>query len=215
MIDQDYPIEYTRGWVEFFYQKFGVNEHVLIPRLETESLVRETIKHCRISPPTILIDIGTGSGIIPLSILSAVEIPEIFAVDLSHEALQLARENSLKQGRKIHFFHSDLLQIFLADDVFTKGKHIVITTNLPYIKQDDWDNMSSDTVHEPKLALFGGTETGFELYEKFFSQMDDFVQKYNPASLTVFAEMGEDQTLLATDILSRHGWQFSFFSDLR
>ncbi|MDP2104094.1 MAG: hypothetical protein Q8K26_04190, partial [Candidatus Gracilibacteria bacterium] len=68
--NQDYPEEYTRGWVEFYYQRFRVNEHVLIPRFETESLVREAVKICKNTTPDILIDVGTGSGIIPISVLS-------------------------------------------------------------------------------------------------------------------------------------------------
>ncbi len=89
-MNSSFPPEYTRSWVEFYYQKFHINEHVLIPRLETESLVREAIKSCRVNPPDILIDIGTGSGIIPLSILSAVEVPQVLAIDISPEALKVA-----------------------------------------------------------------------------------------------------------------------------
>lgn len=73
--------------------------------------------------------------------------------------------------------------------------------------------MSSDTVHEPRLALFGGAETGFELYEKLFSQIPDFLKKYTPKSLTILAEMGEDQEAIATEILTSYGWKFSFFAD--
>lgn len=140
--------------MEFYYQKFTINEHVLIPRLETESLVREAVKYCRENPPDVLIDIGTGSGIIPLSVLSAVDIPQVFAVDLSPEALEVAKRNSLNQGKDITFLESDLLGVFLEGDVCSE-KNILITTNLPYIKQDDWEHMSADTIHEPRLALFG------------------------------------------------------------
>ena len=90
-----------------------VNEHVLIPRLETESLVREAIKLCRKNPPDILIDVGTGSGIVPLSILSAVDIPQVFAVDISPRALKVAKENSKNQKKNITFLESDLLGAFL------------------------------------------------------------------------------------------------------
>lgn len=101
--------------MEFFYRKFQVNEHVLIPRLETESIVREAIKLCRSNPPDILIDIGTGSGIIPLSILSAVDIPQVFAVDLSPDALKVAEENNRNQKKGIAFLESDLLGVFLEN----------------------------------------------------------------------------------------------------
>lgn len=203
--------------MEFFYQKFQVNERVLIPRLETESLVREAIKLCRTNPPDILVDIGTGSGIIPLSILSAVDIPQVFAVDLSPEALKVARENSQDYGKNITFLESDLLEVFLGKTAayFGKNKNIILVTNLPYIKADDWENMSADTVHEPKMALFGGEHTGFELYEKLFAQIPDFIQKYQPSRLTILTEMGDDQTGIATEVLAKYGWKFSFFADLR
>lgn len=90
-----------------------------------------------------------------------------------------------------------------------------MTANLPYIKAGDWENMSPDTRHEPELALFGGNETGFELYEELFAQIPDFISKYTPKSLTLLAEMGDDQKAIATQVLERHGWNFSFFSDLR
>lgn len=77
----------------------------------------------------------------------------------------------------------------MQKDTDLHGKNICIATNLPYIKQDDWENMSTDTVHEPKLALFGGEHTGFELYEELFAQIDSFVEKYTPTKLTILAEM--------------------------
>lgn len=112
-MNSNYPEEYTRGWVEFYYQRFQVNEYVLIPRLETESLVREAVKFCRATPPDVLIDIGTGSGIIPLSILSAIDIPQVFAVDISSEALKVAEKNARNQEKSITFLESNLLSVFL------------------------------------------------------------------------------------------------------
>lgn len=204
--------------MEFYYQKFKVNEHVLIPRFETEDLVREAIKTIKNTPFDTLIDIGTGSGIIPLSILSAVDIPQVFAVDLSPEALKVAEENARNQRKEITFMESDLLRVFLEPVETCLGtslheKNILIVTNLPYIKDGDWENMSRDTEYEPRMALFGGKETGFELYEKLFSQIPPFLEKYTPKSLTIFAEIGDDQEAIATKILKSYGWEFSFFPD--
>lgn len=209
----NYPEEYTRGWVEFYYQKFRVNEHVLIPRFETEDLVREAIKTAKNASFDTLIDIGTGSGIIPLSILSAVNIPQVFAVDLSPGALEVAEENARNQGKDITFMESDLLGSFLEKDIQINGTSILIVTNLPYIRDGDWENMSRDTEYEPEIALFGGKETGFELYEKLFSQIPPFLEKYTPKSLTLLAEMGDDQETIAKKILELYGWEFSFFAD--
>ncbi|MDD5376512.1 MAG: peptide chain release factor N(5)-glutamine methyltransferase [Candidatus Gracilibacteria bacterium] len=227
-MDSHYPPEYTRGWVEFFYQKFQVNEHVLIPRFETEDLVREAIKIARDIVFDTLIDVGTGSGIIPLSILSVVDIPQVFAVDLSSEALKVAEGNNRNQGKEITFLESDLLGVFLNESVETRlivslqNKNILIVTNLPYIRNGDWDNMSKDTRYEPGIALFGGTETGFELYEKLFIQIPVFFEKHQPGELLILAEMGEDQEETATRTLeslalivagNKRKLDFSFFAD--
>ncbi|MDD5197371.1 MAG: peptide chain release factor N(5)-glutamine methyltransferase [Candidatus Gracilibacteria bacterium] len=211
----NYPEEYDRGWVEFYYQHFQVNEHVLIPRFETEDLVREAIKFCRATSPDVLIDIGTGSGIIPLSILSAIDIPKVFAVDVSSEALKVAEENNRNQGKVITFLEADLLETFIKNDAqkIPENVNILIVANLPYIKNGDWENMSRDTEYEPKIALFGGEETGFELYEKLFAQIPAFLEKYHPEKLTLLAEMGDDQETFATKILAEYGWKFSFFAD--
>ena len=93
------------------------------------------------------------------------------------------------------------------------GKNILLTTNLPYIKDGDWKNMSEDTKHEPEIALFGGLDTGFELYEQLFAQIPAFLERYHPEKLTILAEMGDDQEITATEVLSMYGWRFSFFPD--
>ena len=222
-MDTHYPSEYTRWWVEFYYQKFQVNEYVLIPRFETEDLVRETIKMAENTPFDTLIDVGTGSGIIPISILTKVAIEQSFGLDISPKALEVAKTNAENIGVKnIEFLISDLLSIFLSPTSVTFGKNILITANLPYIKDGDWENMSEDTQHEPKIALFGGSETGFELYEKLFIQIPDFLEKHRPKRLTILTEMGEDQEEIATSTLesltqkleeNRRKINFSFFAD--
>jgi len=177
------------------------------------------VKICKKNTPDILIDVGTGSGIIPISILSECrDTPRrvsTFAIDISPEALAVVKENSIQNKQDIIFLQSDLLEIFLENTLFEPNKNILITANLPYIKADDWRNMSPDTKHEPELALFGGDVTGFELYERLFVQIPDFISKYTPKSLTILAEMGDDQKELATQILERYGWSFEFFADLR
>lgn len=96
--------------MEFYYRTFQVNEHVLIPRFETEDLVREGIKTAKNADFDVLIDIGTGSGIIPISILSETEISEGYALDISTEALEITKKNAeLNNVKNIRFLESDLL----------------------------------------------------------------------------------------------------------
>ncbi len=201
--------------MEFFYQRFVVSESTLIPRLETESLVREAIAFARINKPDICIDIGTGSWAIVLSLLSAIHIPHVYATDISKNALTVAQRNMENHGKNITLITGDLLEQFFENTLLENNKSILLVTNLPYIKQDDWEHMSEDTKYEPMLALFWWTNTGFELYEKLFLQVNTFIEKYTPSNLTILAEMGEDQKDIATHILKSYGWEFSFFQDLR
>ena len=127
--------------------------------------------------------------------------------------MEVAEENARNQGKYITFMESDLLGSFLEKDIQINGTPILIVTNLPYIRDGDWENMSRDTEYEPEIAFFGGKETGFELYEKLFAQIPPFLEKYTPRSLTLLAEMGDDQEAIAKKILESYGWEFSFFTD--
>lgn len=85
----------------------------------------------------------------------------------------------------------------------------MLLSNLPYIKNDDWENMSEDTIFEPKTALFGGEKTGFELYEKLFEQI--FEKKIHGV---ILIEFGFDQREIAEKFLGKYnGWQVQFFAD--
>lgn len=169
---ENYPEEYIHGEVEFFGKKFFVNENVLIPRLETESLVRRARKILANGSFVSVADIGSGSGIIGISVADLVK--EIFFIDISKNALEVARKNFEKNREKYfpdcdgNFWNQDLLEKIPKH--WENGK-ILLLTNLPYIKNDDWENMSEDTRFEPKTALFGGEKTGFELYEKLFIEI--------------------------------------------
>lgn len=169
---ENYPEEYIHGEVEFFGKKFFVNENVLIPRLETESLVRRARKILANGSFVSVADIGSGSGIIGISVADLVK--EIFFIDISKNALEVARKNFEKNREKYfpdcdrNFWNQDLLEKIPKH--WENGK-ILLLTNLPYIKNGDWENMSEDTRFEPKTALFGGEKTGFELYEKLFTEI--------------------------------------------
>jgi methylase of polypeptide subunit release factors len=128
-----------------------VTPAVLIPRLETESLVRRArqLIHPITLPSnhtTIVVDIGCGSGIIGTSV-----------ADLAAEALRVAEQNFRTHygDKKAQFIVSDLLSALPISSLLSPNTSILFLTNLPYIKDADWKNMSADTVHEPRLALFG------------------------------------------------------------
>lgn len=125
---------------------------VLIPRLETESLVRRARQVVREESIKKIIDIGSGSGIIGTSLADLVD--EVIFLDISSTALTIAEKNFRTHfpDKKAQFIVSDLLSNLPK---FEENAEVLFVTNLPYIKDEDWNNMSVDTIHEPKLALFG------------------------------------------------------------
>lgn len=211
----NYPEEYKIGHTIFFGKKFIVNENVLIPRLETESLVRRarTILHTKNFEK--IIDIGSGSGIIGTSLADLGD--EIIFIDISEKALEVAEKNFKNNfpHKNAIFLHSDLLENvwenFLKKNS-EKTSEVLMVSNLPYIKNNDWENMSEDTIYEPKLALFGWEKTGFELYEKLFLQI---IEKNIVGTLII--EFGFDQRQIAENILKnfeeKYGWKYEFFAD--
>ncbi len=159
------PYQYIQGWVEFYKLKFKVTPDVLIPRPETELLVDYVIASAAKQSLTIL-DLGTGSGCISISIAKNAPKARLFAADISTAALNIARENAKKNHveNRIFFVNSDLLEKFAtAPDI--------IVTNLPYIPSSRISFLDpSVRDFEPLIALDGGPD-GFDLYRKLFAQM--------------------------------------------
>lgn len=222
------PIQYVVSSAEFMGKEFFVDERVLIPRDDTEVLVKTVLQT---SPPIpfpqgegsiVLIDVGTGSGIIPITLMWNMEpqISNCYAIDVSREALEVATVNVKKYGLqdKIQLLEGDLLAPFLRprpNPLLHGGEvpaNMVITANLPYIKQDDFENMDTSVyTHEPRLALYGWPETGFELYERLILQCLQ-LQKSSKRS-TLFIEIGFDQFDIAIAYIKSQGLTFDYFRD--
>jgi release factor glutamine methyltransferase len=168
------PIQHIIGVEEFFGREFVVNEHVLIPRPETEELIYYGIQKIKdlfgdADIPLLAADVGTGSGAIAVTLKLELErLPlEMMAVDISPEALTVARENSAKLGADVHFFEGDLLEPLIEDGV----KLDILLSNPPYIPLTDRESLSDVVIeHEPELALFGG-EDGYDLYKRFMDEL--------------------------------------------
>ncbi len=156
----DKPIQYQKGWVEFYKLKFKVNPDVLIPRPESELLVDEILK---ITPKSVL-DLGTGSGCIAISIAKALPQTKVIASEVSQKALEIAKQNAKFHQVRIDFILSDLLEEIIECPE-------VIVTNLPYIPKERIPYLDSSVKDwEPHVALDGG-EDGFELYRQLFAQI--------------------------------------------
>lgn len=219
----DFPEEYISGSVIFFGRKFLLTPDVLIPRLETEVLVKRVrkiisqYKKKNSEEKVLLVDIGTGSGIIITSCGDMCD--EVIGLDISPSALHIAKNNfeTFFPEKKSTFIISDLLTVFESEkftNTLSQFSHIVFVTNLPYIKAHDWENMSTDTQFEPKIALFGGEKTGFELYEKLFQQISSFKWHGNQ-KIQLLIEFWFDQRKISEEILLGYDWKHEFFADYR
>lgn len=202
--------------IEFFYIKFFFSpSEALIPRLETENLVREAIKIIKDRHIETLIDVGTWTWIIPISIeKNTTTLKNIYWIDLSESALKIAQINKDSNTSKIELIKSNLLEEFLSWTTKLNWKNIIITANLPYIKDNDWENMWEDVKEEPIMALFWWPNTGFELYEKFFNQVIELKKMYSNKEFSLICEFWYDQSDLAHSFFVDKEIEFKLFSDL-
>lgn len=164
------PLAYIFREKDFFGRTFFVNENVLIPRPETEILIEITKKYAKNSDK--ILDIGTGSGIIPITLKAELgdEI-EVFASDISVQALAIANLNAQKiLSQNIELFESNLLEQIPAE---TLSKITIITANLPYVNRDWVDfEKNNELHHEPQIALYA-QKNGLELIFKLIYQAQD------------------------------------------
>jgi len=159
------PIQYILGETEFYGLIFKVNENVLIPRPETEELIERIIKEEK--PPLSLLDIGTGSGCIAVTLAKFLSGTEVFALDISEEALEIARQNANNNHADVHFFQHDILK----DDPFafpyTSLTFDCIVSNPPYVTLKDKATMAKNVLdYEPHLALFVPQDNPLLFYER-------------------------------------------------
>ena len=156
-LKQQIPIQYILGETEFFELKFSVNPNVLIPRQETEelvSLVLQNGKHKTQNPKRIL-DIGTGSGCIAISLAKHLDSTEVYALDVSKDALRVAKENATSNEVNINFIHADILDSDHCSLFFKDLEFDIIVSNPPYVRHQEKAEMLPNVLeNEPHLALF-------------------------------------------------------------
>lgn len=211
VFDDPRPYAYQTGRVEFFYLPFRSDERALVPRLETESLVREVLAQTKSGEFAHVVDVGTGSGIIAVSVAKNRPEIRVCALDLSEEALSLAKENARSNGAEIEFVRSDLLRS-LPETVGDSG-NVFFVANLPYVREGAGD-MSPDTAYEPAMALYGGSGTGFELTARFLREVEDFRLRHPDVGIAVACEVGDDHEEEIRKIASELGRDIRIFADL-
>lgn len=155
------PIQYILGETEFYGLKFKVSKHTLIPRPETEELVNWILEQVTSNNNQLsILDIGTGSGCIAISLAKNLPNAKVYAMDISKEALKIAKENAEINGVEVEFIHQDILSSTVVKDVTSSAveKRVVfdiIVSNPPYVRDLEKNEMKKNVLdHEPHLALF-------------------------------------------------------------
>jgi len=166
------PVAYLTNFKEFWKQKYFVNKNVLIPRPDSEVLVDEVLKIYEKEKKINILDIGTGSGCLLLSILNERKNFMGTGVDISKKALNVARFNAKLQHlcNRVKFYNSDIDKFFI-------GKYDLILSNPPYIKNFDIKYLEKDVAYfEPKVALDGGSD-GFSKITKVIIKASTLIKK--------------------------------------
>lgn len=168
---QGFSVATIVGHKEFFGLDFAVNKYTLVPRPDTELLVETALQ--KLTPETILVDIGTGSGCIPVTILKKYSHAiHAYATDISSSAIAIANKNAKTHDVAITFFQGNLLEPVIS---YLTNRPLVITANLPYLTPQQF-NEEKSIQKEPYNALVGGT-TGLEIYEQLLEQINHLNQQ--------------------------------------
>lgn len=194
------PIQYMIGTEEFYGRTFVVNESVLIPRPETEELVLGMLERIKVKFGSgnnlDVIDVGTGSGAIAITLKLENPALNVTATDIAEESLVVAKENADRLGAQVFFFQGDLLKQMIGQN----RKFDVVISNPPYIPDGDKKWMSEVvTEHEPHRALFAG-EDGLVFYRRF---MEELPYVLKPQALLGF-EIGFGQGKAVAELLQKN-----------
>lgn len=197
------PVAYLTQTKAFFGRDFFVNSSVLIPRPDTEVLV----EHARalITPSSTVIDIGTGSGAIAVT-LACETHAQTFAIDVDPAALTIAEHNAQTHGATIHFLQGSLLEPWIHADI--PAGHLVITANLPYLTPWQWKDLDPDVRdYEPRLALVGGAD-GLVYYDELCTQLRTYLHEQSRQghriAIDLLIEIDQSQRLTAPSLLQTH-----------
>ena len=191
------PMSYILGYKFFWKYKFYINKSALIPRPESEHIIEQALRHIPIGKSMKILDVGTGSGCLVISLLK--DRPKCLAnaLDISKAALKVAKFNAkLHQlENKIKFFNIDI-------DKFKSYNYDLIISNPPYINKVDLSRLEDDVkLYEPRLALYGGI-TGFDEIKKIVYKSSKLL-KYNGK---LIIEIGDKQKNYTIKILQRYGY---------
>lgn len=197
------PVAYLTQTKAFFGRDFFVNQHVLIPRPDTEVLVEAALG--AIDFRSTIVDIGTGSGAIAISLELETHRPT-FAIEIDRDTKSVAEHNARNLGSNTTFLEGSLFEPFAA--LNPAADHLVITANLPYLTPWQWNDLDADVKdYEPRLALVGGAD-GLALYDELCNQIRTYLheasRKGKRIAVNLFIEIDPSQRQTAPALLSTH-----------
>lgn len=195
------PLQYLLGTQEFCGLEFSVSPAVLIPRPETELLIHHVVDHVHTLSDATIVDVGTGSGCVAITLAARLNGRRILAIDRSSEALGVAQVNATKHGvrDRIEWLEGDLLEPLR--DLQGADSVDVIVSNPPYISESDWAGLEPEVrVFEPRMALVGGKE-GTEFHERLLRESWEFLV---PGGLLIM-EMGAGQAPIVRQLVEQIG----------
>jgi release factor glutamine methyltransferase len=187
------PLQHLLGTVEFCGNVFKIDKRAMVPRPETEELVEHLKAEGGGRRAETILDVGTGSGVIALSLAAAFPDANVSAVDVSAEALALARENAERLGltSRVQFREGNLLENI-------PERFDLIVANLPYISMQDRQSLAREVLHDPEVALFGGIR-GDEIIRELIEQAPSHLQRNGLLAL----EIGLGQSEPLTELLGQ------------
>jgi release factor glutamine methyltransferase len=189
------PIQYILGEAPFYGRSFRVTRDTLIPRNETEELVHKIIKE---NPKARLrvLDLGTGTGCIPITLALELNNPEVYGLDVSLQALEVARQNALQLGATVQFLEGDLLGVIPNLDVFD-----VLVSNPPYVPVRDQGEMHANVLNfEPHLALFVPDEDPLLFYRAIGNWGQQLLKQGGKLYLEIYENLAEELVQLVQSL---------------
>lgn len=195
---QTKPIQYVLGIADFYEMKFKVNHHTLIPRPETEELVHAIIEENKSEKLTVL-DIGTGSGCIPICLSKHLINADISAVDISAEAITVAKSNASLNNTTVKFFNRDILKW----EDFEWTKYDIIVSNPPYVTIAEMEKMEKNVLDfEPHTALFVSNHDPLIFYRRITDFANLNLNKGGKLYFEINESLGEEMK----DLLRKNGF---------
>nr|MBA3674684.1 peptide chain release factor N(5)-glutamine methyltransferase [Chitinophagaceae bacterium] len=215
------PVQYILGEAWFYKMKLKVNEHVLIPRPETEELVEWVVEEVRSTKYDVrctklttdnsqltILDIGTGSGCIAIALKRELHRAELSAIDISNDALLVAKQNAADQNEEINFLQLDFLN---ERDWSLLPSFDFIVSNPPYIPENEKSKLAKNVVdHEPDVALFVTDNDPFIFYKKFASFADNHLKEKGK----IFVEVHEDYSKGVQKIFEEKNFKIEIKKDI-